>query len=63
MSLQNHVEIVCPYCDETIEILVDTSAGDQEYIEDCQVCCRPIELVVTLDEDDAPHVAVRRDDE
>jgi Cysteine-rich CPXCG len=63
MSQQEPVEISCPYCGETIEILVDTSAGAQAYIEDCQVCCRPIELVVTLDEDEIPQVEVRRDDE
>jgi len=36
--------IYCPYCGESIEVQVDTSVGDQAYIEDCQVCCRPIEL-------------------
>lgn len=34
--------VQCPYCGEWLEITVDTSAGNQEYIEDCQVCCRPI---------------------
>ena len=63
MSKQDPVEIQCPYCGEIIEILVDTSAGDQEYIEDCQVCCRPIEFSVTLDEGDVPHVEVRREDD
>lgn len=38
--------IACPYCGETITILVDESAGAQQYIEDCQVCCRPIEVSV-----------------
>ncbi|HEY8682184.1 MAG TPA: CPXCG motif-containing cysteine-rich protein, partial [Rhodanobacter sp.] len=38
------IDISCPYCGEPIEILVDASAGDQHYIEDCQVCCRPIKL-------------------
>ncbi|WP_263147610.1 CPXCG motif-containing cysteine-rich protein [Pseudomonas sp. RIT-PI-AD] len=32
----------CPYCGEPVETLLDLSAGDQQYIEDCQVCCRPI---------------------
>ena len=43
--------IQCPYCGESIEILVDDSAGDQRYIEDCQVCCRPISIVVASDDD------------
>ena len=41
--------ISCPYCGESIEILIDVSAGDQRYIEDCQVCCRPITLSVQVD--------------
>jgi hypothetical protein len=34
--------VVCPYCGERFEATLDLSAGDQEYVEDCQVCCRPI---------------------
>jgi hypothetical protein len=41
--------ISCPYCGETITILVDDSLPDQQYIEDCQVCCRPIVLNVSVD--------------
>ncbi len=50
MSLLPSVRIDCPYCGETIEILVDDSAGDQRYIEDCQVCCRPIVITLSSDE-------------
>ncbi len=32
----------CPYCGETIELVVDCSVAHQQYIEDCSVCCRPI---------------------
>ena len=39
----------CPYCGEKLEILVDCSAGNQRYIEDCQVCCAPIEIEVEID--------------
>ncbi len=42
--------IQCPYCGETISLLVDESAGAR-YIEDCQVCCRPIEITVAIDAD------------
>ncbi len=51
------LDIQCPYCGESIEILVDASAGDQRYIEDCQVCCRPIVITVTIDDDGEPSVA------
>ncbi|WP_350016039.1 CPXCG motif-containing cysteine-rich protein [Rhodanobacter sp. IGA1.0] len=49
--------IDCPYCGESIGILIDASIASQQYIEDCQVCCRPITLSVEVDEDGA--VAVR----
>ncbi len=32
----------CPYCWQTITMLLDLSASGQEYVEDCEVCCRPI---------------------
>ena len=44
MMLLNERWIQCPYCGERIAVQIDTSAGDQAYIEDCQVCCRPIEM-------------------
>jgi Cysteine-rich CPXCG len=47
--LQNH-SLNCPYCGEVIQIVVDCSVTDQDYIEDCQVCCRPINLYVTIEE-------------
>lgn len=36
--------IRCPYCDESIMIIIDLSDGGQTYIEDCQVCCQPIQI-------------------
>jgi len=40
--------IGCPYCGEAISILVDESLPEQQYTEDCQVCCRPTVLDVTV---------------
>ena len=34
--------ITCPYCWQRIDILLDLSVSEQEYVEDCSVCCRPI---------------------
>ena len=34
----------CPYCGEVITLLIDTSIAKQSYIEDCEVCCRPIRV-------------------
>ncbi|MGH8128618.1 MAG: CPXCG motif-containing cysteine-rich protein [Gammaproteobacteria bacterium] len=62
-NLIETVVIHCPYCGEAFDIVVDCSAGDQRYVEDCQVCCQPMELAVTLDETGLPAVAVAREDE
>lgn len=39
----------CPYCGERFDTTIDCSIDDQEYIEDCQVCCRPILLQVKIE--------------
>jgi len=40
--------ITCPYCSENFELVVDCSIPEQEYIEDCEVCCRPINLFISV---------------
>ena len=53
------VLIHCPYCGEPIEILVDPSAGNQQqYVEDCQVCCQPMLLSVAVDDEGEVRVDV-----
>ena len=56
-------EILCPYCNEAITILVDNSVDHQEYIEDCQVCCRPIEITASVDVDGDINLQVRHENE
>ena len=42
-------EFQCPYCWETISVLLDRSQLEQEYIEDCEVCCNPIQISVEFE--------------
>jgi transposase-like protein len=45
-------EVVCPYCASTNEIRLDPSGGAiQDYVEDCEVCCRPWRVSVRCDDD------------
>lgn len=46
MDIVDDVDVMCPHCGETFAVSVDTSHGRCEMIEDCAVCCRPIELVI-----------------
>jgi len=41
--------IGCPYCGEAIEVLIDQQEAGGKYIEDCQVCCRPIVFNIEVD--------------
>ena len=41
-------DVSCPYCGESIEVVVDPSEDAQSYIEDCSVCCRPMVLSVSI---------------
>ena len=52
MRDQEEKSICCPYCGETIDILIDASLSEQEYIEDCQVCCCPMNISVSIEDKD-----------
>jgi len=56
-----HVD--CPYCGESLEIAVDTSVGRQDYIEDCQVCCKPMQLRIRVSADGQARIEARSEDE
>ena len=64
MTFDEPVEVSCPYCGEPFSTRVDTSAGNQQYIEDCQVCCRPIEFRALVDDaGQLIDLQLRREDE
>lgn len=59
--MTSHVE--CPYCGEVVEIVLDPGGGPvQEYVEDCEVCCRPWQVHVRLLSEDHAEVRLARDD-
>ncbi len=41
--------VQCPYCGEDFETTIDVSEGRAQYVEDCQVCCQPIEFSLEVD--------------
>jgi transcription elongation factor Elf1 len=42
---------ICPYCGEQISMVLDVSVRRQTYVEDCEVCCNPIEITYTIEDD------------
>ena len=63
MSVVSEQPLSCPYCGEDITVLVDQSLPDQEYVEDCQVCCRPIVLRVSVETDGEVAVSAKSENE
>ena len=54
----------CPYCGEEISFWLDEGGGrSQQYVEDCAVCCRPLQLHVAVDDDGDASLAVTRLDD
>jgi hypothetical protein len=51
----------CPFCGETITLFVDCSEDEQDYIEDCTVCCRPIRFLATCQEGELLSLRISRD--
>lgn len=49
MNVLEETAVSCPCCGENFTTLVDISAGNQQYIEDCQICCCPILFEIELD--------------
>lgn len=55
--------IHCPYCGESISVMVDDSEAGQQYTEDCQVCCRPMVMDVAVDDDGSVSVRARTEND
>lgn len=63
MTLLSHEDISCPWCGEYIDLVIDGSQPSREYVEDCQVCCRPIVVEVSIDGCGAISVEARREND
>ncbi|WP_461521332.1 CPXCG motif-containing cysteine-rich protein [Porticoccus sp.] len=63
MHLLDTTFLECPYCGEQIEMVVDCSIEEQEYIEDCSVCCRPIVIAVVTFDGEIKSIEARSEDQ
>ena len=63
MNLLEEISINCPYCGEPITVLIDSSLEQQQYIEDCQVCCKPMDIHVVISADGRCQVDARSEND
>ena len=63
MNQLTESSITCPYCGETLEVLIDAADLNQQYIEDCQVCCQPITFLLSESDNGKPVINVYSENE
>ncbi len=56
--LEETAEVSCPYCGETIAIVLDLSVEEQSYIEDCSVCCQPMSVAYRTEDGELAQLSV-----
>jgi hypothetical protein len=58
-DFDTEADVSCPWCGESLSITLDPGGGvEQEYVEDCEVCCRPWRVRVHYDEEGRADVTV-----
>ena len=56
--LETTAEVSCPHCGETILLFLDLSVESQSYIEDCSVCCQPMQVSYSAQEGELSDISV-----
>ena len=49
----------CPYCWQEISMVLDNSVRSQTYVEDCEICCKPIEVYYVVEDEAVVHFEAR----
>jgi len=57
------MQVQCPYCWESFEVMIDHCGENQQYIEDCQICCQPINFNILVGEMQEVQVSVSAENE
>ena len=60
-DVQASENIQCPFCGQTFELVIDTSVPSQRFTTDCEVCCRPFEVVVECEAGEILSLDVREE--
>jgi len=60
VTLETEADVTCPHCGETLTIALDPAGGlSQDYVQDCEVCCRPWRVRLSYDATGAANVEVQ----
>jgi hypothetical protein len=56
--LETTAEVSCPYCGEIITLFLDLSVEAQTYVEDCSVCCQPMNVSYSVENGELNSISV-----
>ncbi|MEY2427824.1 MAG: hypothetical protein QOJ40_709 [Verrucomicrobiota bacterium] len=57
--MEESESVQCPYCGQSFELVIDTSVASQRFTTDCEVCCRPFEVIAECEAGEVLSVEVR----
>ena len=60
-GMEEFADIQCPFCGQTFEVVVDTGLAHQRFTTDCEICCRPLEIVAECAAGEVVSVAAHGD--
>ena len=63
MNIIETISVQCPYCGEIMDLEIDCSIGDQEFMEDCPVCCKPVTIAIMISDNGISSVDARPEDD
>ena len=59
--METSVPVQCPFCGQRFDLVIDTSIASQRFTTDCEVCCRPFEVLAECEEGEVTSIEVAGD--
>lgn len=56
--MQDTATVNCPFCGQSMELVLDTNLASQRFVTDCEVCCRPFEVTAECEDGNVLNVGV-----
>ena len=56
--MEDTARVDCPFCGQSMELVLDTNVTSQRFVTDCEVCCRPFEVTAECEDGDVVSVSV-----
>ena len=58
-TVQNSESVQCPFCGGSSYLQIDSPTASQRFVTDCEVCCRPFEVIIECEDGEVLSIDVR----